>query len=187
MVIVLLGLLGFAVAWGLRARRSREAAFRAGGTLLVAAARGRLLERVGSVERAADAVAVGDSIWEIKDEGLVIRADVPFALDSSFVFDAAVDYAAVRARELKGQPPTEAQVTKWLSNGVNQAIGWFVMGSLQRREEVLKRLGGGSRPTPQARAVYQEELRREWAEIGKLHCSRRNVVAPPSAVARKRS
>jgi hypothetical protein len=113
MLNVLLVLLVCAVAWFLRIRSSRKAAFREGGTLLVAAARGRLLERVGSVERAAEAVAIGESIWEVEGEGLVIRADVPFALDSSFVFDAAVDYAAVRARDLEGKAPTEAQVTKY--------------------------------------------------------------------------
>jgi len=181
--LLLLVILGYRA---LVARRPRPAPLRNDEVAgLAAVALGRLLERVSAVDRAGEAVPASASIWVgIDEEELRLREGAALVVDG--IADAAVDFAAVKARAHRGDPITEAVVMEWLREGVARAIAGLVAARAARMSERLKIITRSPRPSREEIEALLLENAREQEEISKLRGDHTDSSQLPSAKVRKR-
>ena len=152
---------------------------------LTATALQRLLERVGTIDRAGDAVPAGASIWRWDSDNLLMKDGVPIGADD--IVEAAVDFGSATARKHTGEPLTEAMVSEWMQEGVSKAIAQFVLGGVERMGERMKIMMRTSPPpTPEELADMRRANERERAEMDKLLGKDTDESKLPTATLRKK-
>jgi hypothetical protein len=187
MLLLILSLLfAGAVAYPLvRSKRSRRREFQSSPVAgLIAMARGRLLAKVGTVDRAGEAVPEAASIWFFKDNNLVMKEGVEIKADQ--IVDAAVDYAAAHARAHQGGALTDPMVAEWLGQGVAKAIARLVLVGTDRMKKRMEVMVRTPRPTPAEIAFNRLENERDQAELAQLLGDPQAPVRIPSAISTKR-
>jgi hypothetical protein len=127
-------------------------------------------------------VPASASIWVWCGDNLLTKEGVAIGADD--VVDAAVDLAASRARAHAGGPPSEAQVTEWLQEGIAKAIARFVLGRMDRMKERLAIMSRTPLPSRDEIAALRRENEREQAEMEKLIGKSDGAADLPTAIVR---
>ncbi len=108
------------------------------------------------------------------------------SIDSDGIADAAVDFAAVKARAHDGGPVTEPIVREWLQEGVGKAIARFVLGGLDRMKERMKAMTRTPPLTPAEMEAHRRENARDKEELDRLIGSETDDSKLPTATVRRR-
>lgn len=131
---------------------------------LAATALRRIVELVGSADRAGEAVPSLTS-WTADGDDLSLAPGV--AVTRAMIVDVAIEYASARARAC-GEPITETLLLGWLERAVTMAIGRYVGGGAERTMARMARVMRQPPPSAEELALIREEAERDKREIDEL-------------------